>query len=59
VDALTAFLRRQLFITEGGERDLRFRAALPDRIAERDGAWTLADRPAGSIGIVTWDPPGA
>jgi SAM-dependent methyltransferase len=58
VDALTAFLRRQLFIAEGSERDLRFRAVLPDRIAQRDGAWTLVDRPAGSIGIVTWGPPG-
>jgi len=57
VDALTAFLRRQLFITEGGAKDLHFRAVMPDRIAFRDGAWTLADRPAGSIGIVTWRPP--
>lgn len=58
VDALTAFLRRQLFIAEGSAKDARFRAALPDRITERDGAWTLVDRPAGSIGIVTWGPPG-
>ena len=47
VDALTAFLRRQLFITEGGDKDLHFRAVLPDRIVQRDGAWTLVDRPAG------------
>jgi SAM-dependent methyltransferase len=59
VDALAAFLRRQLFIAEGSERDLRFRAVLPERIAQRDGAWTLLDPPAGSIGIVTWGPPGA
>jgi SAM-dependent methyltransferase len=59
VDALTAFLRRQLFITEDGAKGARFRAVVPDRIAERDGAWTLVDRPAGSIGIVTWGPPGA
>ena len=56
VDALTAFLRRQLFIAEGGERDRVFRAAIPDRIVFRDGGWTLADRPAGEIGIVTWRP---
>jgi SAM-dependent methyltransferase len=56
VPALTAFLRRQLFIAEDGEKDVHFRATLPDRIALRDGAWTLADRPAGSIGIVTWPP---
>lgn len=59
VDALTAFLRRQLFITEGGEKDLHFRAILPDRITQRDGAWTLADRPTGAIGIVTWRWPSA
>lgn len=56
VDALTAFLRRQLFIAEGGERDQAFGSAIPDRIAFRDGGWTLADRPAGEIGIVTWRP---
>ena len=57
VPALTAFLRRQLFISEGGEKDLHFRAVLPDRIVNRDGGWTLLDPPAGSIGIVTWGPP--
>jgi SAM-dependent methyltransferase len=55
VPALTAFLRRQLFIAEGGEKDIHFRAILPEHIVRRDGAWTLADPPAGSVGIVTWD----
>jgi SAM-dependent methyltransferase len=59
VAALGAFLRRQLFIAEGSAKDARIRAVLPDRVAERDGAWTLVDRPADSIGIVTWGPPGA
>ena len=45
--ALTAFLRRQLFISEGGEKDLHFRAVLPDRIVNRDGGWTLLDPPDG------------
>lgn len=54
VGALTAFLRRQLFIAEGGEKDLHFRAILPDHIARRDGAWTLTNPPQGSLGIVTW-----
>jgi hypothetical protein len=45
-----------LFIAEGGERDQAFGSAIPDRIAFRDGGWTLADRPAGEIGIVTWRP---
>ena len=56
VPALTAFLRRQLFIAEGGEKDLHFRAVLPDRIVNRDGGWTLLDPPHGAIGIVTWAP---
>lgn len=58
VAALTAFLRRQLFIAEGGDKDVHFRALVPDRIVQRDGSWTLADGPAGSIGVVTWEPPG-
>ncbi len=57
VPALTAFLRRQLFIAEGGEKDVHFRAILPDHIVRRDdGGWTLADRPTGSLGMVTWAP---
>ena len=56
VEALAAFLRRQLFIAEDGEKDVRFRVALADRVAERDGGWTLADPPAGEIGILTWEP---
>jgi SAM-dependent methyltransferase len=59
VAALTAFLRRQLFIAEGGEKDIHFRAILPEMIVRRDGAWTLLDPPAGSIGVVTWRPPEA
>jgi SAM-dependent methyltransferase len=54
VPALTAFLRRQLFITEGGDKDLHFRAILPEHITRRDGGWTLKERPAGSLGVVTW-----
>jgi hypothetical protein len=57
VDALTAFLRRQLFIAEGREKDIHFRAILPDHITRRDGGWTLLERPAGAIGIVTWSVP--
>jgi SAM-dependent methyltransferase len=54
VTALTAFLRRQLFIAEGGEKDVHFRAILPEHLARRDGGWTLAERPAGSLGVVVW-----
>ena len=54
VPALTAFLRRQLFIAEGGDKDVHFRAILPDHITRRDGGWTLTERPVGSLGVVTW-----
>ncbi len=59
VDALAGFLRRQLFIIEGGDKDRHFRSVLADRVTQRDGAWTLADRPTGAIGIVTWRAPAA
>lgn len=54
IEALTAFLRRQLFIAEGSDKDVHFRAILPDMIVRRDGAWTLAEGPQGSVGVVTW-----
>jgi SAM-dependent methyltransferase len=58
VPALTAFLRRQLFIAEGGEKDVHFRAILPEHITRReDGGWTLAERPTGSLGLVRWTVP--
>jgi hypothetical protein len=58
VPALTAFLRRQLFIAEGGEKDVHFRAILPEHITRRkDGGWTLAERPTGSLGLVRWHVP--
>ena len=57
VDALTAFLRRQLFIAEGGDKDVHFRAILADMIVRRDGAWTLTAGPAGSVGVLSWAVP--
>ena len=54
--ALETFVRRQLFIAPDGAKDRSFKDALRDRIVERDGGWTLADPPAGSIGIVSWEP---
>jgi SAM-dependent methyltransferase len=58
VPALTAFLRRQLFIAEGGEKDVHYRAILPEHIERReDGGWTLAERPTGSLGLVRWRVP--
>ena len=54
VDALASFLRRQLFIAEDGVKEDHFQAILPEMIVQRDGAWTLAEGPAGSVGVVTW-----
>jgi SAM-dependent methyltransferase len=57
VASLASFLRRQLFIAEGGEKDVRFAEVLADRIVARDGAWTLAEGPAGAVGVITWRAP--
>jgi hypothetical protein len=58
-DGLATFVRRQLWIEDGGEKDGRFRAALATMARERDDdGWTLATPPVGSIGILTWSPAG-
>jgi SAM-dependent methyltransferase len=58
-DGLATFIRRQLWITEDGEKEQRFRAALAGMARERDDdGWTLAAPPVGSIGIMTWAPGG-
>lgn len=50
------FLRRQLWISEGGEKDRRFRAALRERIV-RDGERVLLhDQRPLPMGLVTWRP---
>jgi SAM-dependent methyltransferase len=56
-DGLATFIRRQLWITDDGEKEQRFRAALAQMARELDDdGWTLATPPVGSIGIVTWSP---
>ncbi len=55
--SLVAFLRRQLFIAEGGVKDRRLGSILAGRIMPSGGGWTLADRPAGSLGIAAWSVP--
>ena len=58
-DGLATFVRRQLWIAEDGEKEERFRTALVGMARERDDdGWTLASPPVGSIGILTWSPPG-
>jgi SAM-dependent methyltransferase len=59
LEALATFLRRQLWIDEDGAKEGRYRAALEEMAVEReDDGWTLATPPVGSIGILTWTPPG-
>ena len=58
LDALGRYLRRQLLIADSGAKAARLRAILPGVAARHDGAWTLADHPAGAAGIVSWLVPG-
>ncbi len=57
-DELVGFLRRQLWIADGGEKERRFDAALDDVIDETpDGFGLVGQRPL-PLGIVTWTPRG-
>jgi hypothetical protein len=54
---LEGFLRRQLWIADGGDKERRFHEALDDLAIEgSDGTFSLAGQEASSIGIVTWVP---
>lgn len=56
-DELEGFLRRQLWIAPGGEKDARFRAALDELAVQApDGTWGLADQAASAVGVVSWQP---
>ena len=56
-DELVGFLRRQLWIADGGEKERRFNAALDELIVDGpDGGFGLADQTASRIGIVSWAP---
>jgi SAM-dependent methyltransferase len=50
------FLRRQLWIAEGGEKDRRFREALHDRVVTVDGQVVLRDQRPMTTGLVSWQP---
>jgi SAM-dependent methyltransferase len=58
-DGLATFLRRQLWVEEGGEKDRRFKEALSGMARELDDdGWTLRNPPVGEIGVMTWTPGG-
>jgi SAM-dependent methyltransferase len=51
-----AFLRRQLWIAEGGEKDRRFLEALDARLEEHDGRVALRGQRPLPVGLVSWAP---
>jgi CTP:molybdopterin cytidylyltransferase MocA len=53
---LEGFLRRQLWVAEGGELDRRFLDALDAIVEEADGRVGLRDQRPLPTGIVTWEP---
>jgi len=53
---LEGFLRRQLWVADGGEKERRFRRAFGELVVEENGRFRLADQHAGSVGVVTWRP---
>jgi molybdenum cofactor cytidylyltransferase len=55
-DELAGFLRRQLWIADGGEKERRFDAALDRLIEARDGGFGLAGQRPLPVGVVSWAP---
>jgi CTP:molybdopterin cytidylyltransferase MocA/SAM-dependent methyltransferase len=57
-DEVGGFLRRQLWIADGGEKEQRFLAALEELVVEApDGSFGLVGQEPGAVGIVSWEPP--
>ncbi len=55
LDELHGFVRRQLWLAEGGAADRRLAGLVRERAVELDGRWTLPSVPL-RIGIVDWSP---
>ena len=53
---LEGFLRRQLWIADGGEKERRYRVALDELVVERDGGFGLRDQEPMPVGVVVWRP---
>ncbi len=56
-DQLLAFLRRQLWVAEGSEKDRRLVALVAERARQREGRWFVDERTV-ATGVVSWQPPG-
>jgi molybdenum cofactor cytidylyltransferase len=52
------FVRRQLWIADGGEKERRFRAAFDELVVAVDGGFGLAGQAPFEVGVVEWTPPG-
>jgi hypothetical protein len=55
-DELVGFLRRQLWIADGGAKERRFNEALETLVNEEDGRFGLVDQRSLPVGIATWAP---
>ena len=55
-DVLAGFARRQLWIDPAGPKEARFQAALDELTVGDEAGWTIRDRSASEVGIVTWRP---
>jgi SAM-dependent methyltransferase len=55
LDELGGFVRRQLWIADGGEKERRYRAALRELAVERDGGFGLRGQGPAAVGVVTWN----
>jgi hypothetical protein len=53
-DEAVGFLRRQLWIEEGGAKDRVFVEAVRERLVEQDGAFVLRDQRPLPTGLVSW-----
>jgi molybdenum cofactor cytidylyltransferase len=54
-DELHGFVRRQLWLSEGGAKDRHLATLLRERVHVRDGRWYLETRSL-PVGLVIWDP---
>jgi SAM-dependent methyltransferase len=53
---LEGFLRRQLWIADGGEKERRYRAALEDLVVEREGGFGIRGQQRMPTGVAVWHP---
>jgi SAM-dependent methyltransferase len=57
-EALEGFLRRQMWIADGGEKERRYREVLDRLVVEENGEFGLAGQGPLPVGVVSWSPRG-